>query len=167
MIGISLIASLFVFGLLVARVGRFGTGPAVQIPLLWIGLGPLGQSITAVALLSKVAAPALPASLTPAIHGLVLAYGVPVWGFAIAWLMIVAVITIRTARTELPFALSWWAFTFPVGTMVTGTSGLSAALGARTLTWAAVALFALLLTGWCSTAARTTRGIWRGTLLNP
>jgi tellurite resistance protein TehA-like permease len=165
--GISLIASLLVFGLLVARLGRFGTGPAVQIPLLWIGLGPLGQSITAVALLAKTAAPALPASLTPMVHGLVLVYGIPVWGLATAWLAIVALTTIRAAVAGLPFALTWWAFTFPVGTMVTGTSELSATLGADVLTAAAVALFALLLTGWFNAAVRTARGGWRGTLLNP
>ena len=36
-------------------------------------------------------------------------------------------ITVHTARTQgLPFSLTWWSFTFPVGTVVTGTSELSA-----------------------------------------
>jgi len=167
MFGVSLIASMIVFGLMIARLARHGTGPAALVPMLWIALGPLGQSITAVGLLATPAEPALPASLAPAIHGLVIVYAIPVWGFAVAWLAVAAAITIRTARTGLPFALTWWAFTFPVGTMVTGTSVLATTLGAHVLTWAAVALFALLLTGWSGTAIRTTRGTWRGTLLNP
>jgi tellurite resistance protein TehA-like permease len=137
-----------------------------MVPTLWIGLGPLGQSITAVGLLAKAAKPALPASLRPAIHGLVLVYGIPVWGFAILWLTIAAAITIRTARHGLPFAMTWWSFTFPVGTMVTGTSELSAGLGAHVLTWAAVALFGLLLANWLSVASRAACGTWRGSLLN-
>jgi C4-dicarboxylate transporter/malic acid transport protein len=166
MFGLSLIASLIVFGLLVARLARHGAGPARLVPTLWIGLGPLGQSITAVGLLSKAARPALPASFGPAIHSLVFVYGVPVWGFAVVWLTIAAAITIRTARQGLPFAITWWAFTFPVGTLVTGTSELSAALGAHVLTWAAVALFGLLLANWLNIAGRTARRIWSGSPRN-
>jgi C4-dicarboxylate transporter/malic acid transport protein len=166
MFGISLLASLIVFGLLVARLARHGAGPAQLVPTLWIGLGPLGQSITAVGLLAKAAQPALPASFGSAIHALVLIYGIPVWGFAIVWLTIAAAITIHTARQGLPFAMTWWSFTFPVGTLVTGTSELSAALGAHVLTWAAVALFGLLLANWLSVASATARGTWRGSLLN-
>jgi C4-dicarboxylate transporter/malic acid transport protein len=166
MFGLSLIASLIVFGLIVARLARHGAGPARLVPTLWIGLGPLGQSITAVGLLSKAARPALPASFGPAIHGLVFVYGLPVWGFALVWLTIAAAITIRTARQGLPFAMTWWAFTFPVGTLVTGTSELSVALGAHVLTWAAVALFGLLVVNWLNVAGRTARGIWPGSSRN-
>jgi C4-dicarboxylate transporter/malic acid transport protein len=167
MFGISLLASLLVFGLLIARLGRHGAGPARLVPTLWIGLGPLGQSITVVGLLAKAAAPAAGSAYAPALHGLVLVYGIPVWGFALLWLALAATITVRTARDHLPFALTWWSFTFPVGTMVTGTSELSGALGADCLTWCAVALFGLLLTAWVTAAARTARGVWSGALLNP
>jgi hypothetical protein len=46
--------------------------------------------------------------------------------------------------------------------MVTGTSVLSAALGAPFLGWCAVALFGLLLAGWLTAATRTARGTWNG-----
>ena len=165
MFGFSLLAALFVFGLIVARLARYGAGPARLVPTLWIGLGPLGQSITAVALLSVAAAPALPGSAPAAIHDLVLVYGIPVWGFALAWLTLAASITLRTAHEHLPFALTWWSFTFPVGTMVTGTSLLATTLGAGVLRVAAVALYGLLLAGWMIAASRTAGGVWRGTLL--
>jgi hypothetical protein len=53
-----------------------------------------------------------------------------------------------------------------VGTMVTVTSVLSAALGAHVLTWAAVALFGLLLANWLNVASRIARGIWSGSSRN-
>jgi C4-dicarboxylate transporter/malic acid transport protein len=165
MFGLSLVASLIVFGLLVARLGRHGAGPARLVPTLWIGLGPLGQSITVVGLLAKAAVPAVGAGYGAGLHDLVLVYGIPVWGFALLWLALAAAITIRTAREHLPFALTWWSFTFPVGTMVTGTSELSDALGAHFLTVFAVALFGLLVIAWLTAACRTARGAWTGALL--
>ncbi len=42
--------------------------------------------------------------------------GVPTWGFAMMWLALAAAITVLTARRGLPFALTWWSFTLPVGT---------------------------------------------------
>jgi C4-dicarboxylate transporter/malic acid transport protein len=165
MFGISLVASVLVLGLVVARLARHGVGPARLVPTMWIGLGPLGQSITAVGLLSKAAAPALGVAYAPGLRDLVLIYGIPVWGFALTWLALAASITIRTALRGLPFALTWWGFTFPVGTMVTGTSELSYALHANFLTAAAVTLFGLLLAGWLAAATGTARGTWSGALL--
>jgi len=165
MFGISLLASMIVLGLVIARLGRHGPGQARLVPTMWIGLGPLGQSITAVGLLSTAAAPAIGAVHTSDPRDLVLVYGIPVWGFAVVWLALAAAITIHTARRRLPFALTWWSFTFPVGTMVTGTSQLSDALGAQFLTVSAVALFGLLVAGWVMVAARTAGGVWSGALL--
>jgi len=165
MFGISLMASVIVLGLLVARLARHGVGPAPLVPTMWIGLGPLGQSITAVGLLSKAAAAGLGVAYAPSLRALVLIYGIPVWGFALVWLALAASITIRTARRRLPFALTWWSFTFPVGTMVTGTSELSSALHANFLAAASVILFGLLLAGWLTAATRTARGTWSGALL--
>ena len=65
-------------------------------------------------------------------------YGVPVWGFAMIWLAIAAAITTRTARDHLPYSLTWWSFTFPVGTLVTGTSVLALATHADFLRCASV-----------------------------
>ena len=53
-------------------------------------------------------------------------YGVPVWGFAVLWIALATALTVRTLRRGMPFALTWWSLTFPVGTFVTGTSQLAA-----------------------------------------
>jgi hypothetical protein len=59
-----------------------------------------------------------PGSTLPAL-GLGLYDRAPMWGFAMLWLALAAAVTIRTARQGLPFSLTWWSFTFPVGTELT------------------------------------------------
>jgi tellurite resistance protein TehA-like permease len=86
-------------------------------------------------------------------------YGVPLWGFAMLWLAIAITLTARTARDGLPFGLTWWSFTFPVGTVVTGTSGLAQLTGNNVLQAAAGVLFVLLISAWAVVAVRTVRGV--------
>ena len=52
-------------------------------------------------------------------------FGVPVWGFAVLWIALATELTVRTLRRGMPFALTWWSLTFPVGTFVTGTTQLA------------------------------------------
>ena len=80
-------------------------------------------------LLGGVAHLALPAPYSTAFSALALVYGIPVSGFTLLWTALAAAVTIHTARDQLPFALTWWSFTFPIGTVVTGTSALAAHTG--------------------------------------
>ena len=100
-----------------------------------------------------------------------LLYGVPTWGFAMMWLALAAAITIRTAlRSQpggLPFALTWWSFTFPVGTCVTGTIALAARSHAGVLEAASVILYGLLVFAWVVVGARTVSGAASGRLFAP
>ncbi len=116
MFGISLFISLITITLLWERLAFHGLGPARLVPTLWIVLGPLGQSVTAVGLLGNAAPSAISAPYARALQATGVVYGAPVWGFAMVWLAIAAAITVRTARKHLPFSLTWWSFTFPVGT---------------------------------------------------
>ena len=65
----------------------------------------------------------------------------------------------------MPFSLTWWSFTFPVGTVVTGTSGLAAITGAHFLAIAAVTFYVGLLLAWGAVAVRTGQGVFSGHLL--
>jgi len=106
-------------------------------------LGPLGQSITATGNLANVGGLTLHAPYAAGADAFALLYGIPTWGFAMAWLAIAASMTVRAARKGLPFGLTWWSFTFPVGTCVTGTIGLAARTGADLLRYGAAGLFLL------------------------
>jgi C4-dicarboxylate transporter/malic acid transport protein len=167
MFGLSLLASLVTITLLWARLAYHGPGPARMVPTFWIVLGPLGQSITAVNLLANVAPSVIPAPYSGALRAMGLLYGVPIWGFAMLWLTIAAAITLKTVRDHLPFSLTWWSFTFPVGTTVTGTSELAAHTGSSALAWIAVALFLLLIGAWLTATANTLRGSLSGRLFLP
>lgn len=166
--GLTLVASAVLIPMIWNRVLRHGSGPPGSVPTLWIVLGPLGQSVTAAQLLGAVAPDVYGHRFEGTARAIALLYGVPVWGVAVLWLSFSLMTTVRTARFAtggLPFNLSWWAFTFPVGTVVTGTSGLAAATGLAPLSAAATALFALLIGAWAVVSVRTIGGIRAGSLL--
>ena len=158
MFGMSLFATLAILPQVWHQLVVHGTGPAVTVPTMWIVLGPLGQSITAANLLGNQAAGVLPAPYATGAAVFALLYGVPTWGFAMIWMALAIAVTIRTARRGLPFALSWWSFTFPVGTVVTGTSALAVRTHLPALAWVALALYVVLVAAWATVAARTAHG---------
>jgi tellurite resistance protein TehA-like permease len=139
----------------------------VLVPTSWIVLGPLGQSVTAAGGLGKVAPLTLHAPYPAGAGVFALLYGIPTWGFAMAWLVIAAAMTLRAVRNGLPFALTWWSFTFPVGTVVTGTIALADRTGSDVLRYASAALFLLLLAAWLIVAVRTVHDSVRGRLFLP
>lgn len=145
--GISLFATLALLPLIWHQLVRGGPVPA---PTVWIVLGPLGQSITAANLLGAEA----PYSPAGRLFGVL--YGVPTWGFAMLWLVLSAAVVIR-ARAA--FSLAWWSFTFPLGTLVTGTSALASATHAALFSVAAVALYVVLVALWLTVAARTLAAV--------
>lgn len=167
MFGLSLVASLIIITLIWSRLAHYGTSGTARVPTLWIVLGPLGQSITAAGLLGTQAALAVPPDVASGMHVFGILFGVPVWGFAVLWIGLATSLTIRTLRRGMPFALTWWSLTFPVGTFVTGTTQLALHTGLPLFTVAAVVAYAGLLLTWVLVALRTTRGSLRGSLFLP
>jgi C4-dicarboxylate transporter/malic acid transport protein len=167
MFGVSLFMSLNVIALLWYRLTSRGVPAVRMVPTLWIVLGPLGQSVTAAGLLAHAAHGAVSGEYASAADAMAVLYGVPVWGFAIAWLFIAAAITLRAVSRGLPFSLTWWSFTFPVGTVVTGTSVLATHTHATFLTDASVGLYALLVFAWVTVIARTAHASYRGSVFLP
>ncbi|ALE07778.1 C4-dicarboxylate ABC transporter [Arthrobacter sp. ERGS1:01] len=155
MFGLSLVASVIIITLIWNRLATHGIGAAAAVPTLWIVLGPLGQSITAANLLGGNAHLAVSGGLARAMEAFGVLLGVPVLGFALLWAALAGAITIRTARRGLPFSLTWWSFTFPVGTCVTGLSGLAAHTHLAAFSVMAVAGYAFLVLAWLVVAVRT------------
>jgi C4-dicarboxylate transporter/malic acid transport protein len=154
MFGMSLFATLILLPQIWSRLVSEPL-PARQVPTVWIVLGPLGQSVTAAGSLAAIYGR----------PGLGILYGVPVLGFGLLWLVIAAGITRAALRGGMPFALTWWSLTFPVGTMVTGASALAKHTGAGLFAVIAVALYVFLVTAWAVVATRTVRGGYSGALL--
>jgi C4-dicarboxylate transporter/malic acid transport protein len=165
MFGLSLIASLNIIAMIWSRLVLYGTSGTARVPTLWIVLGPLGQSITAAGLLGAVAKLAVKSDVAEDMNTFSILYGVPVWGFAVLWIALATSLTVRTLRRGMPFALTWWSLTFPVGTFVTGTSQLAAHTHLPAFKVAAAIAYAGLLFTWLLVAVRTARGSLRGNLL--
>jgi C4-dicarboxylate transporter/malic acid transport protein len=153
-LGVALAAILIV--LFYSRLAYHKVPEGPLVTTLWLVVGPLGQSVAGINALGTAAAQVWPA-LAPALRAAGLVYGLPVWGFGIYWLTLAIVITLRAARAHLPFALGWWAFTFPVGVMTTGTYALYARTGAALFAGAGLCLLALLAAMWALVAGHTVR----------
>ncbi len=167
MFGLSLVASLIIITLIWSRLAYYGTSGTARVPTLWIVLGPLGQSITAAGLLGTAAAHAVAPEIASGMSVFAILFGVPVWGFAVLWIGLATSLTVRTVRRGMPFALTWWSLTFPVGTFVTGTSQLALHTGLPAFKVAAAIAYIGLLSTWLLVAVRTARGSLRGNLFLP
>ena len=167
MFGMSLVAALIIVTMIWSRLTHYGTSGTARVPTLWIVLGPVGQSITAAGTLGGQAHLAVDAPIAEALNLLAILYGVPMWGFGVLWVALATSLTVRTLRRGMPFALTWWSLTFPVGTFVTGTSQLALHTGLPALRVAAVIAYAGLLCTWLLVAVRTALGSARGDLLHP
>jgi C4-dicarboxylate transporter/malic acid transport protein len=166
MFGLSLVASLNIIAMIWSRLVLYGTSGSARVPTLWIVLGPLGQSITAAGLLAAGAATgAVAHELAEDMNAFAILFGVPVWGFAMLWIALATALTLRTLRRGMPFALTWWSLTFPVGTFATGTSQLAVHTHLPAFKVAAAIAYAGLLSTWILVAIRTARGSLRGNLL--
>ncbi|MEU9010121.1 TDT family transporter [Streptomyces sp. NPDC048479] len=165
MFGISLPATLVILPMVFARLVRHGPLPLALTPALFLVLGPLGQSTTAVNRLADVAPAAISAPYATGLGTFAVIYGVPVMGFALMWLALAGATVVRAVREGMPFTMTWWAFTFPVGTCVTGAEALAAHTGPAPFEWLTVGLFVLLVTAWAVTGVRTLRGLFSGALL--
>ena len=91
----------------------------------------------------------------------------PVWGFAMLWIVLATELTVRTLRRGMPFALTWWSLTFPVGTFVTGTTQLANHTGLPAFKVAAAVAYLALLGTWGLVAVQTARGSVGGSLFTP
>ena len=167
MFGLSLIAALIIITMIWSRLALYGTSGTARVPTLWIVLGPLGQSMTVAGLLATHAHLAVTPQLADGMGIFSVLFGVPVWGFSVLWIALATSLTIRTLRRGMPFALTWWSLTFPVGTFVTGTTQLAVHTGLPAFEVAAVVAYAGLLCTWALVAVRTARGSLAGSLFAP
>jgi len=167
MFGLSLLATLVTLPMIFARLVTAGPLPLALTPTLFLVLGPLGQSTTAVDKFAVTAPGVVPAPYAEgsAVHdGLAALYGVPVMGFALFWLALAGAMVVRARRRGMGFTMTWWSFTFPVGTCVTGAEGLARQTGLVVCDGLAIALYVFLAAAWTVAAAHTVRGLFSGRL---
>ncbi|CAM5232976.1 TDT family transporter [Streptomyces aurantiogriseus] len=163
--GLSLLGTLVMLPVVFGRLVTGGPLPLALTPTLFLVLGPLGQSTTAVGTFAEVAPGVVPAADSRGFAVLAVLYGVPVMGFALLWLCLATAHVVRARRHGMGFAMTWWAFTFPVGTCVTGAAALARHTGLVVYGLLATGLYAVLVAAWVVVAAHTVRGVVSGRLL--
>lgn len=162
--GIGVLLFVVVGVLLIGRLIEHALPEAHLAPTLWIGLGPIGVGSLALVRLSMTASPVFGAYVAEAQVLLRLA-ALALWGFGLWWLAMAIVLTVRYLGGPFPFAMSWWAFTFPPGAYTVATFLLGDAYGAGYLTGFAFALWILLVAFWVVVLMRTIAGVYTGSLL--
>ncbi|MFD7873433.1 TDT family transporter [Streptomyces sp. NPDC059766] len=157
MLGLGLVATLLILTMIYGRLVHHEAPTGAAVPTVWIGLGALGQSVTALGALASAAPSALPEPYARGAEVFALVGGIMLWGFAMLWLTLATGLTIRTVRAGLPFAPTWWSFIFPMGAGVTATGTLASRTGSAPLGWVTAVLYAALVLAWLVVAGRSLR----------
>jgi tellurite resistance protein TehA-like permease len=165
--GMSLVTAMIIISLIWSRLTYFGSSGSARVATLWIVLGPVGQSITVAGALGTAAHEVLPSPLNTGFDLLAVMFGVPMFGFVLLWMPLAAALTWRARQRNMGFALTWWSFTFPVGTCVTGSSQLARHTGLPVFEWISLLLYGLLLLAWVTVGVNTFRHSRSGHLLTP
>ncbi len=169
-LGIGGLLFLMVMGMVFIRYVFYALPPMHLTPTLWVGAAP--TSILTIALLRLPAVlqavMGLDEATTAVLNVLAQTAGVALWGFGVFWLLLAVWITGEIhRRTRLPFALSWWAFVFPLGAFTVATGVLYQSLSFPVFLWIGALGLVGLFVLWGVTFVRTLYGAWRGTLFAP
>lgn len=90
------------------------------------------------------------------------------WGFSVWWFIMALILVLHyLRRLDLPYALSWWAFTFP-----TGALGVASGAAWKVSNFGFIQAFyygviAFLLVVWGIVLVRTARGVLSGQVFAP
>lgn len=158
-------AGVFMYvGLLALTMARHFLGSPVEgkmTPTLWVHLAPLSV---------------IPLSMLALLHTTaddsIVRYGMLVasafLGAGLWWLVLAISMTIRNMRQgKLPFALSWWAFVFPIGASAVLSFRLASMLEVQILPYIAIVLTLMTFAVWAAAAVGTVRGLVTGSIFAP
>lgn len=169
-IGIGSILFIFIMTVVFARYIFHPLPPANLAPTLWVGIAP--TSILTILTIKLVKPLALFFQATPEIEE-ILGFlsrpsAVALWGFALFWLLLAFFVTLTIhKKSPLPFALSWWAFVFPVGAFAVASGVLYQAIPFAFFLWTGLTALAGLMGLWLVVAGHTLQGVWQGSIFHP
>jgi len=93
--------------------------------------------------------------------GILVAWGFAAWAFAMALVVVASYLR----KFDLPYALSWWAYTFPLGALAVSTGVAWKVTGFDSIRWFYVTVLVALAVVWVIVAARTAAAVWTGKVL--
>ncbi|MBN2256036.1 MAG: C4-dicarboxylate ABC transporter [Deltaproteobacteria bacterium] len=132
--------------------------PNTLVPTMWITLGPIGAGILALVNLIRNS-PFITVKEPYFVFGLLF------WGSGIWWVLIAILMTLYYMRTiKLPYAMSWWAFTFPLGAYVGSCHVVAQIFRLQIVDFIGFGLYLLLVFLWSITLIRTALAVYYGSL---
>jgi len=128
--------------------------PNTLAPTIWINLGPIGAGT--VALINLVNHSEFITVKEP-----FWVFGLLFWGFGIWWVLIAIAMTFYYMRKmKLPYALSWWAFTFPLGAYVAASHSVATTFHLEIVDLIGFGLYLLLVFLWSITLIKTSMAVY-------
>ncbi len=121
-------------------------------PTVWINLGPIGAGTVSIIQIAKNI------GYFTNVQAAIFSLASLLWAFGIWWLIISISMTLHYLRKlKLPFALSWWAFTFPLGAYVVASFNIANILSNSLIYYIGFALLWLLAFLWSITLVNSIR----------
>jgi len=128
--------------------------PNTLAPTVWINLGPIGAGTAA--LINLVNNSTFITMKEP-----FFVFGLIFWGFGIWWVLMAIIMTLYyRKRLGLPYALSWWAFTFPLGAYVVASHSVATIFHLAIVDFIGFALYFLLVFFWSITLIKTSMALY-------
>ncbi len=167
-LGMGSLLFIFVMSAVFSRYISHDLLPAHLAPTIWIGIAPTAiLSIIAIKLVQPLMMFFKASDTAKEVFGIAAkAMSVSLWGFAFLWAILAMTITIQHhQKINIPFAMSWWAFAFPLGAFVVSTGVVHNAVGGSFFVWVGLSAFVGLLLIWSTVFVKTVRGVLTGDLL--
>jgi len=128
--------------------------PNILAPTIWINLGPIGAGT--VALINLVKNSTFITMKEP-----FFVFGLIFWGFGIWWALMAIIMTLYyISKMRLPYALSWWAFTFPLGAYVAASHSVATIFHLAIVDFIGFGLYLLLVFLWSITLIKTSMALY-------
>ncbi len=132
--------------------------PGILSPTIWINLGPVGTGITGIVTLVTY-------SEFITVKEPFYIFSLLFWSFGIWWVIMALGMTIYYFRKiKVPYGVSWWGYTFPLGAYVTASYTVGDIMELGFVKDTGFILYWLLLFFWITTTINTILNIYRGTL---
>ena len=132
--------------------------PETLAPTVWINLGPIGAGTTA--LINLIKNTSFITFKEP-----FFIFGMILWGYGVWWVIMAILLTLNYIRNvRLPYALSWWAFTFPLGAYVSASHSIARIFELGIIDIFGFCLYLLLFLFWSITSIKTLKAAYSGEL---
>jgi C4-dicarboxylate transporter/malic acid transport protein len=132
--------------------------PNVLAPTIWITLGPIGAGVISLVNLTRE-------SPFITVKEPIFVFALIFWGSGIWWVLMAILMSLYYMKElKIPYALSWWAFTFPLGAYVGGSHAVAQLFHLQIIDFIGFALYLLLVFLWSMTLTKTSIAVYHGSL---